>query len=93
MQFGKHKGLDITEVPQDYIEWFVKDQQDKIKVFTDELNRRKYVLDNSWMKQIIDNGYADLCKTTLPPDRPRLDAAYQALLKAVTAAGSPQTSP
>ena len=44
VSFGKHSGKPITDIPVEYIQWYLKqgDKKDPnlVKVFTDEFNRR-----------------------------------------------------
>src|SRR5262249_25031683 len=39
-KFGKHQGSYISDVPQDYLEWLVKDADEKLVVYQAELDRR-----------------------------------------------------
>lgn len=91
MKFGKYQGYEFSEIPQDYIEWMMRDAQDKVKMCERELELRRNKAEDSWMNQIVEKGYAAL--SALPDQaviRPKLDAAYRMLKAAIADAAQPK---
>jgi len=87
-QFGKYKGTHINDVPDDYLDWLIRDCQDKLNLYKGEKDRRQFVVDNSWMMKIIESGYKTVgISNLLPPETQKLDAAYKLLKQSITDAG------
>ena len=89
MEFGKYKGDDITEVPDSYLQWVIRDGEEKLRMAKEELERRAHKIDSSWVKRIVDCGYAQLSVQTMDSeDLKKLNAAKTILLRAITDAGT-----
>jgi hypothetical protein len=41
LEYGQHKGKDITEVPEPYLEWLLEQSHKQVAGITAELERRK----------------------------------------------------
>jgi len=90
LKFGKYAGSDLKDVPIDYIEWLVRDCEDKLLVYKSEVERRKIRVENSVMMAIVSKGYDALTKdlTVNPQDAIR---AKEALEKAIREAAGLST--
>jgi hypothetical protein len=84
MKFGKYQGYEFSEIPLDYIEWMLRDAQEKVKLCEKEIELRKNKAEDSWMSMIVERGYAAL--HALDPQQvnhAKLDAAYKSLKGAI----------
>jgi hypothetical protein len=66
--FGKYAGLDLQDVPQDYIEWVLQKNKDQTAEYEAELDRRAALLQASetLVQKIVNTGYKTLAKTMHP---------------------------
>lgn len=91
MKFGKYQGLDFSEIPQDYLEWMMRDAEEKIKICQRELDLRKNKAEDSWMNMIVERGYTALAALSdQQVNRPKLETAYKALKAAIQDAAQPK---
>jgi hypothetical protein len=69
LQFGKHKGRDIRDVPADYLTWIIQQQQKTLEEYKQELTRREALSDAklSWVERMVQAGYRSLA-TQYHPD-------------------------
>lgn len=91
LTFGKYSGMDLKDVPRDYVEWLINNQQSKIKEFTDEIARRDAVegANADLTEQIAKAGFRKLSEQ-MHPDHGgstekmvTLNAAYEQLKMAI----------
>lgn len=90
-KYGKHKGMSIKDVPDDYLDWMLRSGNEQIEAATKELTRRQMVMEANMgmIDRIIAAGYRTLSKQ-LHPDIPggdhkqmqALTAAYEAMKQA-----------
>jgi len=91
MKFGKYQGHELSEIPQDYIEWMRRDAADKIAMCDRELELRRNKAEDSWMNQIVEKGYAILKQLDAQSvNHTKLDIAYKALKAAIADAAQPK---
>jgi hypothetical protein len=66
--FGTHKGLPITEVPKEYLEWYLRENEVLMKQCRAELERRDALEEatQSMAERIIQAGYRALAKQMHP---------------------------
>jgi hypothetical protein len=90
MQFGKHKGEDYAEIPEDYFHFLIAANEKDIAGYRAELDRRKQRVDNSYMARLVKAGYDKLIAdpTNTSVDRQKLQHARDELLRAITDAGT-----
>jgi hypothetical protein len=89
MQFGKHKGEDYAEIPEDYFHFLIAANEKDIAGYRAELDRRKARVDNSYMAKIVNTGSANLLVNVIDPaERKRIIHARDELLRAITDAGT-----
>jgi uncharacterized protein (DUF3820 family) len=87
MEFGKYKGMDWKDVPEDYLKWLISRNEDQNKMLNMELQRREDIknANDTVKQQIIKAGFAALAKKHHPDvgGDPRnmqaINAAYEAL--------------
>lgn len=70
MKFGKYKGLPITDVPDDYLQFLITLATRSIEEYRGELERRELAqdADKTWMERVVETGYRELAKR-YHPDR------------------------
>lgn len=86
MQFGKYKGLDYSEVPEDYLEYLIRTSRDQMVTCQTELMRRKSKVESSFMYKIVQLG-ADALLRQVPPDQhARVNMALDALNEGIAEA-------
>lgn len=80
LAFGKHAGKDIRDVEEDYLLWLIESKEKDLKVFKDEIERRKMVAEGklSLAARIVQLGYRELSKKA-HPDTGGSSAEFQAL--------------
>lgn len=92
MQFGKHAGKDISEVPEPYLDWMIRDSDEKLLMCKAEIERRKIKVEDSVMSTIVQRGFNELA--SIPGnDVKKLELARDRLMDAIRAAAQPKTSP
>lgn len=66
--FGKYGDLPLSEVPAEYLEWMIRNSQEKIDLCKTELARRELAeaANSSVIEQIVKAGYRDLAKKHHP---------------------------
>jgi hypothetical protein len=66
--FGTHKGLPMTAVPREYLEWYLRENELLMKHCRAELERRDALEDatQSMAERIIQTGYRALAKQLHP---------------------------
>ena len=94
LQFGKYKGEDIEEVPDDYVDFMVKNNEEGLRMWKDERSRRDMEaraaalkVDGSFMAQIIKAGYTKL-QTEVGVDQIKLQLAYEKMMDSLTQAAA-----
>jgi len=88
--FGKYKDLDLSEVPESYLQWLINNSKQKIIDYEHELTRREQVdaADATWMERLIKTGWRELTKKHHPDvggstaDMQEINAAYETLKRA-----------
>lgn len=88
--FGKYGDYDISDVPEDYLEWLITSSKERIKQCESELARRDNaaMANMNWMQKIIKAGFNDLARKHHPDmggttqDMQELNASYDALKRA-----------
>lgn len=70
LRFGKYKGYDLSEVPDDYLRWLISTQEKRLDEYRHELDRRNAMRDAklSWAERIVQAGYRSLAMQ-YHPDR------------------------
>lgn len=68
LQFGKFAGMDIQDVPRDYLEWLIGTRRKDIDTYESEIARREMVetASLSLVEQIAQEGYRQLAKRAHP---------------------------
>lgn len=68
MAFGKYAGMELGEVPVDYLEWMVNKCKGDLKTYQDELERRTLleVASQSTLEKIVSAGFRELAKKAHP---------------------------
>jgi hypothetical protein len=90
IDFGKHKGSDIEDVPNDYLRWLIRSSQEKIDMCENELRRRSPQVNNSVMAQIVKHGRNELMCNAPASEHDDINRAHDALMKAITDAAGTQ---
>lgn len=91
MQFGKYKGLELSAVPTEYIEWLLASDEKKVMVYKTELERRKLIVENSVMAAIVSAGVKSLLGDPVAKiESKRLHMAKQMLMDAIKDAAQPK---
>ena len=62
LTFGKYQGRLLSDVPENYLHWYVESQQKLLRQFLDEIERREALesAKMSWAERIIQTGYRSL---------------------------------
>ena len=89
--FGKYADLELSLVPEEYLNWLIQNTRDRLKVYETELLRREMVKDASmsWVERIVKTGFNELAKRHHPDrggngsDMVALNAAYERLKDAI----------
>lgn len=70
LTFGKYKGWDLTEVPDDYVEYMVQQKRRDLQLWEDEQRRRELLreADLPWVEKLIKAGHHTLAQK-YHPDR------------------------
>ena len=78
--FGKHKGKDIRDVPDDYILWLIDRAKEDVVKYSEELRRREAARDAdcSMVQRIIKEGFRSLA-LKLHPDKGGTNAQMRTL--------------
>lgn len=87
LNFGKHNGSDIRDVPREYLEWLLESNRNMVDAVESELQRRDELEEASmsWMERIVSTGYKTLAKTNHPDiggssdDMKRINSAAEEL--------------
>lgn len=89
LKFGKYQGQDIEEVPDDYVDYMVKNNEDGLRMWKDEKNRRENEMrlaalkvDGSFMAKIIQAG-RDHFINDPTIDQVKLELAFNKLMDAL----------
>ncbi|MGH7472318.1 MAG: putative quorum-sensing-regulated virulence factor [Candidatus Methylomirabilales bacterium] len=85
--FGKYADLDLTKVPEDYLQWLINSSRHKIAQYEAEIHRRELAedADATLIERIIKTGYRELSKKMHPDvggntaQMQELNAAFEAL--------------
>lgn len=94
MQFGKWKGLELSQVPADYLQWLIDDNKKTIATYEKELDLRKNKAEDSWMNMIVERGYAALKGLDAQQvNHAKLTTAYNSLKAAIAEAAEPKGTP
>lgn len=66
--FGKYAGLDLTEIPQDYLDWLIDSRRKDLAEYEAESQRRETLAQAklSLADQIVQAGYRELAKRFHP---------------------------
>ena len=89
MKFGKHAGLDFSEVPEDYFLYLISQNENDLLSYKAELERRKIKVEDSIMNKIVETGSGILANDP-SIDKTKLTRARDALKKAITDAAQPK---
>ena len=89
--FGKYADLELSLVPEEYLNWLIQNTRDRLKVYETELLRREMVKDASmsWVERIVKTGFNELAKRHHPDrggngsDMVALNAAHEKLKQAI----------
>jgi hypothetical protein len=88
--FGKYRGLDIRDVPDEYLQWLVDSNERTVMAARAEISRREAIEDASddIVMQIVRRGYREMLKDAHPDTGgdPSTAAAMVEELKAARAA-------
>ena len=95
LEFGKYRGHDIRDVPEDYLQWLIMNSEQTLEMCRRELERRENAeqASMSWMERLIKTGYRELVKRHHPDaggtteDMQSLNASYEALNDALQGRG------
>lgn len=68
LQFGKHKGSDIRDVPLEYLEWLADSNRETLEAIEEEIERRERLEEANmpWIERLIQAGYRELAKRHHP---------------------------
>jgi hypothetical protein len=85
--FGRHKDIPLSEVPGDYLEWYIRTTKSQVAEIEAELERRELaeLATGTWKEKLIKAGYRTLMKTHHPDsggtteDAQQVNAAFEAL--------------
>jgi hypothetical protein len=85
--FGRHKGVPLSEVPEDYLEWYLRTTREQIATIEEELQRRELadLATGTWKEKLIKAGYRALMKQHHPDsggstaDAQQVNAAFESL--------------
>jgi hypothetical protein len=88
LQFGKYRGHDIQDIPEDYLKWIIQQQQQTLDEYRAELARRQVAQDarRPWAERMVQAGFRSLASQYHPDhggdnDSMRQVIAAQAQLK------------
>lgn len=96
LEFGKYRGYQITEVPEDYLRYLQRTSRETLEAATEELARRdleKYA-NLSVTQQIVEAGFKALAMKCHPDtggkheDMVKLNASVEKLRRIVKEQGS-----
>jgi hypothetical protein len=87
--FGRHKDVPLSEVPMDYLEWYLRTTKAQIAEIEAELERRELaeLATGTWKEKLIKAGYRTLMKQYHPDsggstsDAQQVNAAFEWLKK------------
>ena len=91
LQFGKYKGYDISNIPEDYLDWLISTTQKTLSDYKEEKARREYMQEASlpWVERVIQAGYRSLAMQHHPDhggnteDMRQINAAHEKLKQLV----------
>ena len=68
LTFGKYAGLDLQQVPVDYLEWLLESMRLTVTEIDSELERRRLAeeANQSWLEKVVSAGYRSLAKEHHP---------------------------
>lgn len=68
LNFGKHSGKHISQVPTEYLDWLLKSNQETVRAVEEELARRALAEEAnlSWVEKVIVAGYREMAKRHHP---------------------------
>jgi hypothetical protein len=68
LKFGKYKDWELRDVPRDYLEWYISSQNETVREFKAELERRDTAEEASlsFIERIVTTGYRELAKKNHP---------------------------
>ena len=68
LEFGKHKGSDLQDVPREYVEWLVDSKRKDLQMYEEELVRRDSVesASQSMVEKIVQAGFKAMAMKTHP---------------------------
>ena len=80
LNFGKHSGKDLSDVPEDYLGWLIDTRKKELQVYEAEVARRKAVEEASQsdLEKLIQAGYRALAQKA-HPDKGGSAQEFQAL--------------
>jgi len=82
LQFGKYKGYDLRQVPEDYLQWIIQQQQKTLDEYRAELTRRQAIRDArlSWAERLVLAGFRSLVSQYHPDHGGDNDSMRQVLV-------------
>jgi hypothetical protein len=81
LQFGKYKGYDLRQVPDDYLAWITETQKKTLEEYQAELARRQTIQDArlSWAERMVQAGFRSLASQYHPDHGGDNDSMRQVL--------------
>lgn len=81
LQFGKYKGYDLQQVPLDYLQWLIAQQQKTVEEYQSEIIRRQSLQDAklSMAERIVQAGFRTLASQYHPDHGGSNDAMRQVI--------------
>ena len=75
--FGKYAGMDLRDVPQEYLEWLIQMRKKDLAEYQGELERRELVESASitMVERVVQEGFRSLAKK-FHPDAGGSDAEF-----------------
>lgn len=68
LEFGKYRGLELSDVPEEYLLWLAESRERDAKLYRAEIERRTLALEanDDYVTRIIKTGYRELAKRLHP---------------------------
>jgi len=68
LQFGKYKGHDLQQVPDDYLMWLTETQKKTVAEYEAELTRRQNLQEArlGWAERLVQAGFRTLAQQCHP---------------------------
>ena len=68
LQFGKYKGYDLQQVPDDYLHWIIETQKKTVAEYEAEQTRRQNLQEArlSWAERMVQVGFRTLAQQCHP---------------------------